>query len=87
MNDALSAAEVRYLPHMAAVAFHALALLTFMDEQRVFDDRYTASNTQTPATTPETDSEPPEAPQKDAQGGLRVGARVPPSSGTAQPRH
>lgn len=27
-------------PHMAAVAFHALALLVFMDEQRVFDDRY-----------------------------------------------
>lgn len=27
-------------PHMAAVAFHALTLLTFMDEQRVFDDRY-----------------------------------------------
>ena len=27
-------------PHMAAVAFHALALLTFMDEQVNFDDRY-----------------------------------------------
>lgn len=27
-------------PHMAAVTFHALALLTFMDEQREFDDRY-----------------------------------------------
>ena len=27
-------------PHMAAVAFHALTLLTFMDEQRGFDDRY-----------------------------------------------
>ncbi|WP_284984276.1 dATP/dGTP diphosphohydrolase domain-containing protein [Arthrobacter sp. efr-133-TYG-118] len=30
------------LPHMASVAFHALALLTFMDEQRQFDDRYKA---------------------------------------------
>jgi len=29
-------------PHMASVAFHALALLTFMDEQRSFDDRYKA---------------------------------------------
>ena len=29
-------------PHLAAVAFHALTLLTFMDEQRVFDDRYTS---------------------------------------------
>lgn len=29
------------LPHMASVAFHALALLTFMEEQRGFDDRYT----------------------------------------------
>jgi len=29
-------------PHMAAVAFHALALLTFMEEQRDFDDRYKA---------------------------------------------
>lgn len=28
-------------PHMAAVAFHALTLLTYMDEQRSFDDRYT----------------------------------------------
>lgn len=27
-------------PHMAGVAFHALALLTFMDEQPDFDDRY-----------------------------------------------
>lgn len=30
--------------HMAAVAFHALALLTFMDEQRDFDDRPGARN-------------------------------------------
>lgn len=29
-------------PHMAAVVFHALALLTFMDEQPDFDDRYKA---------------------------------------------
>lgn len=28
-------------PHMAAVAFHALALLTFMEEHPDFDDRYT----------------------------------------------
>ena len=27
-------------PHMAAVAFHALTLLTFMDEHTGFDDRY-----------------------------------------------
>jgi len=27
-------------PHMAAVAFHALTLLVFMQEQRDFDDRY-----------------------------------------------
>ena len=27
-------------PHMAAVAFHALTLLTFMDEQPAHDDRY-----------------------------------------------
>lgn len=27
-------------PHMAAVVFHSLTLLTFMDEQREFDDRY-----------------------------------------------
>lgn len=29
-------------PHMAAVAFHAMTLLVFMDEQRKFDDRYRA---------------------------------------------
>lgn len=28
------------LPHMASVAFHALALLTFMEEQPQFDDRF-----------------------------------------------
>lgn len=33
------------LPHMASVAFHALALLTFMEEQREFDDRYKAKAT------------------------------------------
>jgi hypothetical protein len=27
-------------PHMAAVAFHALTLITFMEEHREFDDRY-----------------------------------------------
>lgn len=32
-------------PHMAAVTFHALALLTFMDEQREFDDRYKPETT------------------------------------------
>jgi hypothetical protein len=30
------------LPHMASVVFHALALITFMQEQRDFDDRYQA---------------------------------------------
>ena len=33
-------------PHMAAVAFHALSLLTFMDEQPGFDDRYRAEAAQ-----------------------------------------
>lgn len=28
------------LPHLAAVAFHAFTLMTFMDEQEDFDDRY-----------------------------------------------
>ena len=28
------------LPHMAAVVFHALTLMTFMDEQPLFDDRW-----------------------------------------------
>lgn len=28
------------LPHMASVVFHALTLLTFMDEQKQFDDRF-----------------------------------------------
>ena len=28
-------------PHMAAVAFHALALLVFMEEHPEYDDRYT----------------------------------------------
>lgn len=28
------------LPQMAAVIFHALALITFMEEQRGFDDRF-----------------------------------------------
>lgn len=27
-------------PHMAGVAFHALTLITFMEEQRAFDDRF-----------------------------------------------
>jgi hypothetical protein len=30
------------LPHMASVVFHALALITFMQEQPGFDDRYRA---------------------------------------------
>jgi hypothetical protein len=28
------------LPHLAAVCFHALTLMTFMDEQPQFDDRF-----------------------------------------------
>lgn len=32
--------EEMQTPHMAAVAFHALTLLTFMEEQPDFDDRY-----------------------------------------------
>lgn len=28
------------LPHLAAVVFHALALMTFMEEHRKFDDRF-----------------------------------------------
>jgi hypothetical protein len=39
-------------PHMAAVAFHAFALLVFMDEHREFDDRYATQNP--PEMTPET---------------------------------
>jgi len=31
-------------PHMAAVAFHALALLTFMEEHPDYDDRYKHAN-------------------------------------------
>lgn len=31
--------EETLAPHLASVAFHALALLTFMDEQREYDDR------------------------------------------------
>lgn len=30
------------LPHLAAVVFHAMALMTFMDQHPDFDDRYTA---------------------------------------------
>ncbi|ASR83335.1 hypothetical protein SEA_CATERPILLAR_38 [Arthrobacter phage Caterpillar] len=32
--------EETQLPHMAAVCFHALALLTFMEEHPEFDDRF-----------------------------------------------
>jgi hypothetical protein len=31
------------LPHLSAVVFHALALITFMEEHPNFDDRYRAS--------------------------------------------
>lgn len=31
-------------PHLAAVIFHALTMITFMDEQPDFDDRYTKLN-------------------------------------------
>jgi hypothetical protein len=65
-------------PHMAAVAFHALALLTFLEEQRAFDDRYapvSAQNTPIPTTTPEPDTRPAEPPQKPAEGPLLVGGR------------
>lgn len=34
------------LPHLAAVVFHALALLTFMSEQPEFDDRFVGPRTQ-----------------------------------------
>ena len=34
--------EETQLPHMAAVAFHALTILTFMEEHPEFDDRYKA---------------------------------------------
>lgn len=40
-------------PHMAAVAFHALTLLVFMDEQRAFDDRFRSVNSAAPADDPE----------------------------------
>lgn len=42
-------------PHMAAVVFHALALLTFMDEQPDFDDRYKGDPSEEDA--PEEDAE------------------------------
>jgi hypothetical protein len=34
-------------PHMAAVAFHALTLITFMEEQADFDDRFKRQNQST----------------------------------------
>jgi hypothetical protein len=37
------------LPHMAAVAFHALTLITFMQEQVEFDDRYVPERVSTPS--------------------------------------
>lgn len=36
-------------PHMAAVAFHAMTLIVFMQEQPKFDDRYIPERTQEPA--------------------------------------
>jgi alpha-ketoglutarate-dependent taurine dioxygenase len=33
-------------PHLAAVVFHAFTLLTFMEEQRDFDDRYSTTEAQ-----------------------------------------
>jgi hypothetical protein len=35
------------LPHLAAVVFHALTLMTFMEEQRSFDDRFKAEGSET----------------------------------------
>lgn len=35
-------------PHMAAVAFHAMALIVFMQEQPEFDDRYIPERDQDP---------------------------------------
>lgn len=32
--------EEMQLPHLASVVFHALALMTFMEEQKDFDDRF-----------------------------------------------
>lgn len=31
-------------PHMAAVAFHAFALIVFMEDHRAYDDRYKRGN-------------------------------------------
>lgn len=36
-------------PHMAAVAFHAMTLIVFMQEQPKFDDRYVPERSQEPA--------------------------------------
>lgn len=36
-------------PHMASVAFHAMTLMVFMQEQPGFDDRYIPERTQEPA--------------------------------------
>ncbi|ASD52264.1 hypothetical protein QCN32_gp39 [Arthrobacter phage Niktson] len=38
--------EETQMPHMAAVAFHALTILTFMEEHPEFDDRYKGSTTE-----------------------------------------
>lgn len=32
------------LPHLSSVIFHALTLITFMEEQPAFDDRYSKEN-------------------------------------------
>lgn len=42
------------LPHLAAVVFHALTMMTFMEEQRSFDDRFKAEG---PIETPESQDE------------------------------
>jgi hypothetical protein len=39
-------------PHMAAVAFHAMTLITFMQEQPEFDDRYIPERVQEPVEDP-----------------------------------
>jgi hypothetical protein len=45
-------------PHLTSVIFHALSLLTFMDEQRGFDDRFATRQSKGLATPGEGDTPP-----------------------------
>jgi hypothetical protein len=53
--------------HMASVAFHALALLTFMDEQRGYDDRFSTKRSE--ASNPPVEASGPPCPCQAVYGG------------------